>query len=124
MSVQVNHARTLHTLVVYRARGTWCYDDPAVGVTGEPFVLGTDKALDALRLKFVGGKRHDPFRVTFSSKPFPGALIAARVYPADESWNLYDFTIGVGTMEGWLCPHLLDYFESAPDTIYVRAEAL
>ena len=63
----------MHTLELRWELGTWVYDDAELGVYGEPFVLGADTILTQLRELHVGPGR-DPFRITFSAAPFPGAL--------------------------------------------------
>jgi hypothetical protein len=100
---------------------TWIYDDPEVGVYGEPFVSGADKMLTQLRAMQVGPGL-DPFRVVFSASPFPGALEAKRLDEEDGGvW--YEAELGGQLLRGWLCAHFFDYFSSAPPTVYVKAEA-
>ena len=62
------------------------------------------------------------FRLLFSSAPFPGyqrELIRAR-----EEYDGYWYKVNDQSEEGWLCPALFKYFETAPETLYVRAEEL
>ena len=43
----------------------------------------------------------------------------------DGNWyRLNDGPAGKRANEGWLCPALFQYFNSAPDRIYVKAEQL
>jgi Family of unknown function (DUF6717) len=101
---------------------TWVYDDSEVGVFGEPFVLGADTMLTHLRALQVGPGL-DPFRVVFSASPFPGALAARRLDEEDGGvW--YEAELDDQVLRGWLCGHFFDYFESAPPTVYVKAESL
>jgi hypothetical protein len=114
----------MHTLRLRweSALETWVYDDSEVGVFGEPFVLGADTMLTNLRALQVGPGR-DPFRVLFSASPFPGALEAHRLNDEDGGvW--YEVELGDQLLRGWLCGHFFDYFESAPLTVYVKAESL
>jgi hypothetical protein len=112
----------MHTLELRWEEGTWVYDDAEVGVYGEPFVLGADTMLSALRAGQLEPGR-DPFRITFSASPFPGALEMRRLEEeAGGVW--YEADLGGETMQGWLCGHFYDYFETAPAGVFVRAERL
>src|SRR5262245_60947794 len=112
-------SRLMHTLELRWEEGTWAYDDAEVGVFGEPFVLGADTMLTALREAQVGPGR-DPFRIVFSASPFPGALEARRLGEEDGGvW--YEAELGGATLCGWLCGHFFDYFETAPPSVFVRA---
>jgi hypothetical protein len=102
---------------------TWVYDDSDVGVFGEPFVLGADTMLTELRALQVG-RSLEPFRILFSGSPFPGALGARRIEEQDGGvW--YEAKLGDRPpLRGWLCAHFFDYFDTAPEAVYVKAEAL
>jgi hypothetical protein len=101
---------------------TWAYDDAEVGVFGEPFVLGADKMLTKLRAWQVSPSL-DPFRIVFSAAPFPGALSARRLEEEDDGvW--YEADLGGKVLRGWLCGHFFDYFATAPEIVYVKAESL
>ena len=119
MTAPAPHSRLMHTLVLRWEHDTWVYDDPEVGVSGEPFVLGADTMLTTLRELQVGPGR-EPFRVVFSAQPFPGAL-EARSFDEDAGGVWYRADIDGVTLEGWLCAHLFDYFAQAPPSIFVRA---
>ncbi len=113
-------ANTIMVIKPYRWEGLWVFDDPAVGLEREPFVAGIPEMIDRLVAEIpnaAGG-----FRLTFSSVAFPGHQLridlrreeaGGRYYHSDEY-----------QMEGWLCPALFRYFESAPEEIYVRADAI
>ena len=120
--MSTRHSRLMHTLVLRWDQGTWVYDDPEVGVYGEPFVLGADVMLSGLREAQVGPGR-EPFRITFSASPFPGALEARRL-DEDSGGVWYEMSLGGQTATGWLCAHFFDYFESAPPSVYVKGDAL
>jgi hypothetical protein len=112
----------MHTLPLRWQRGTWVYDDPEVGVFGEPFVLGADTMLTKLRALQVGDS-FDPFRIVFSASPFPGALEARRLHEEDGGvW--YEAELGDQVLSGWLCAHFFDYFTAAPEVVYIKAESL
>ena len=61
------------------------------------------------------------FKLYFSDKPFPGyqRKVTWLREEMDGNWYRFDGT----DLEGWLCPALFHYFDSAPAEIYVRAEA-
>jgi hypothetical protein len=111
----------MHTLTLYWQHGTWVYDEPTIDLVAEPFVLGADTMLTVLRQLHVGPGR-DPFRIVFSAQPFPGALEARRVGAGEGSGDWYEAEVDGQVFRGWLCGHLLDYFETAPERLYVRAE--
>lgn len=110
-------------LVIYPYRqpeGTWVFDDERVGLAQEPFISGVPEMIDRL----VEGIPNAPngFKLLFSVNPFPG-------YQAELTWLREEFggnwyTWQAQGMEGWLCPALFKYFESAPTKIYCKAESL
>jgi hypothetical protein len=112
----------MHTLLLRWEpdRETWVYDDAGLDVFGEPFVLGADTMLTLLRSVQVGDGR-DPFRIVFSAAPFPGALEARRV-EEEEGGVWYEAELDRRVLRGWLCAHFFDYFASAPEAVFVRAE--
>jgi hypothetical protein len=104
----------------YKYRGQWVFDDADTGLVKEPFVAGADVIID-LALKKKGVKNAEKgFRLTFSATKFPGYDIElVRVREEFDGWWYYstDFE-----MDGWLCPALFKYFESAPKEIYAKLE--
>ena len=100
----------------YKTRGLWVFDDPAVGLVQEPFVSGAD---DIIERMVVG--LDDPengFTLLFSANPFPGYQTAFEWRRSDMGGNWY-YSPQVD-MEGWLCPALFKYFDSAPQRIYAQ----
>ena len=102
----------------YWLHDTWVFDDDSVGLDKEPFVAGIPEMIDEL-VKDIPGARGG-FRLLFSSVPFPGHQLAVRWVREDSGGNWYSIDGRSG--EGWLCPALLRYFETAPETIYVSAQ--
>jgi hypothetical protein len=95
----------------------WVFDDATVGLHREPFVSGADRIIDLLTEKIPEAAAG--FKLVFSSQPFPG-------YGARFVWERPDFggnwySWPERWVEGWLCPALFKYFESAPKELYVRA---
>ena len=104
----------------YRLHGTWVFDDDRVGLVQEPFVSGVPEMIDDL----VRGipRSESGFRMLFSSSPFPG-------FQRHLTWKCEEFggnwyRMEDSAMEGWLCPALFRYYETAPANLYLRAEAL
>lgn len=98
--------------------GALVFDDPAVGLHREPFVMGADSVLQ-LAARAIGA---DPSRFTliFSDIPFPGHQAQAEWFERSfhgeaETGNWYTVILpGLGQHDAWLCPALLKYFPQAP----------
>jgi pimeloyl-ACP methyl ester carboxylesterase len=104
----------------YWYQGTWVFDDESVGLKREPFVAGIPEMIDNL-VKDITNARSG-FRLLFSSAPFPGYQI--ELTRVKEEYGGYWYRMKDQLTEGWLCPALFRYFETAPETIYVKAEQL
>jgi hypothetical protein len=102
----------------YKLHGTWVFDDPAVNLHQEPFVLGIDEMLDRLTSKIPDAK--NGFRLIFSPQPFPGYEAKLELRREEYGGNWYFSP--TYQMEGWLCPALFKYFDQAPAELYARAE--
>jgi hypothetical protein len=104
----------------YRYEGLWVFDDAMVGLVREPFIAGADAIIDkALENKGIQNGEQG-FRLIFSAHPFPGYDFEFEWRRGGDGGNWYyaqDFE-----MEGWLCPALFKYFETAPQHIYARFE--
>jgi hypothetical protein len=102
----------------YKYSGVWVFDDPAVGLVKEPFVSGADLMID----RMVEGipDAEQGVTILFSAGPFPGfqhEFVRRREefggnWYASEEYN----------MEGWLCPALFKYFDTAPERLYVQVK--
>jgi hypothetical protein len=103
----------------YRHEGAWVFDDPAMGLVREPFVLGVTEMIDRLATS-IPDAAHG-FRLLFAAHPFAEcktSLTWLRSDPVEGNWYRSDDTGD----EGWLCPALFCYFPAAPQKIYLRAE--
>ena len=60
------------------------------------------------------------FRLTFSTKPFPGCTQKLSWRRGDQSGNWY--YCQQYDKEGWLCPGLFKYYKDAPKEINVKAD--
>ena len=109
----------LSVLFPYRYEGMWVFDDPAVGLTREPFVFGIDDMITQLTKSIPGADQG--FRLIYSSRPFPGYQAKLEWRREEYGGNWY-FCPQFG-IEGWLCPALFKYFDKAPPELYAKAEA-
>jgi len=104
----------------YWYQGTWVFDDESAGLNKEPFVAGVPEMIDDL-VKDIPNARSG-FSLLFSLTPFPGYQI--ELTRMKEECGGYWYMVKNRSAEGWLCPALFKYFETAPETIYVKAERL
>ena len=110
---------SISLIVPYLYEGIWVFDDPRVGLNKEPFVSGADTMIELLVAEIPNADKG--FRLLFSASPFPGFTSKLQWRREEYGGNWYfspDFN-----MEGWLCPALFKYFETAPREIYVKAQA-
>ena len=110
----------LSVIKPYRWEGMWVFDDDSVGLDKEPFVSGADEMIDLLVTEVP--KAEEGFRMIFSPTPFPGFSVQLEWLREEYGGNWY--RAKELDKEGWLCPALFRYFESAPAEIYVKAEAI
>ena len=102
----------------YKYEGMWVFDDPAVGLLREPFVSGIDTMIDRLVAAIPAADRG--FRLLFSATPFPGDTVRLEWRREEFGGNWY-FCPKLD-LEGWLCPALFRYFDTAPPELYARVE--
>ncbi len=109
---------SLMVIAPYKYNGMWVFDDPAVGLTKEPFIAGIDTLIDKATADIPDAQKG--VRAVFSASPFPGAKFKLEWRRGESGGNWYyspEFQ-----QEGWLCPALFKYFPSAPREIYVKIE--
>lgn len=110
----------LRFIVPYKSEGCWVFDDNQYDLVKEPFVFGADEVLDWLVTDIEGAE--NGFKVLFAEKPFPGYQAKFEWLREELSGNWYlERSTG---QEGWLCPALLNYFETPPKEIYVLANSI
>jgi hypothetical protein len=107
---------TLLAIAPYKFEGFWVFDDPRVGLRQEPFISGADRVLDILTAEIPDAAQG--FKLVFSAQPFPGFV--ARFVRSRPEFGGYWYSWPERGLEGWLCPALFKYFETAPDEIYVK----
>ena len=111
---------SLFVIAPYRYSGMWVFDDPAVGLVKEPFVSGIDTMIDRVVADAKIPDAENGFTIVFSAQPFPGYQLQLQWRRAEFGGNWY-YSPQLD-IEGWLCPALFKYFESAPVDLYARAE--
>ena len=104
----------------YRHNGTWVFDDDHFGLVREPFVAGVPEMIDRLVADIPDADKG--FRLTFSARPFPDYDQKLTWVRGDMQGNYYK--TGDPPVEGWICPALFHYYETAPPELYVKAEPL
>jgi hypothetical protein len=98
----------------------WVFDDEATGLVREPFVDAVNTFIDRLTQNIPNAEAG--FRLIFSSKPFPGYGLSFKRVREEFEGNWYSCT-ELGGEEGWLCPALFKYFETAPPELFAKAES-
>ncbi len=109
---------SLFVIAPYKYEGMWVFDDPAVGLSKEPFIAGIDAMIDKVVADIP--KADKGFRAIFGAGPFPGADFKLQWRREESGGNWYysdEFK-----MEGWLCPALLKYFPRDPREIHVKVD--
>ena len=106
----------------YWSSGTWVFDDAATGLVREPFVSGVPEMIDRLVAAAGIDDAKTGFRLLFSASPFPGQQ-ASYTRTRGESGGTWYRDDATGA-EGWLCPALFKYFETAPPVIHAKAESI
>lgn len=103
----------------YKYNGLWVFDDDAVGLRQEPFIAGVDTVIDHLTRDIPNAE--NGFTILFSNGAFPGYQVEFQRRRADMAGHWY-YSPDL-ELEGWLCPALFKYFDTAPETIYAQFRA-
>ncbi len=109
----MNALRVIHP---YKYEGMWVFDDAEAGLVKEPFVAGADTVIDRMVAAIPDADKG--FTLVFSDKPFPGHQAAFEWRREEYEGNWY-YSPDLD-MEGWLCPALFKYFETAPAKLYAQ----
>jgi hypothetical protein len=108
--------------------GCWLFDDEQAGLKAEPFVLGMSEMLTRLVTHLAIEQATRGFCLQFSAHPIPHDVELQWVRaenPRDPmAGHWYRGLVAGREMEGWLCPALYRYFETAPRRIFVKASPL
>lgn len=106
----------INVIQPYKYLTMWVFDDERVGLVQEPFVSGADDIIEKMVANIPDAK--NGFILLFSSGPFHGHQVEFEWRREDQGGNWY--YLKELDMEGWLCPALFKYFETAPKTIYAQ----
>ena len=110
---------SLFAIAPYKFEDMWVFDDLKVGLLQEPFVSGADTIIDVLTEDLPNAA--NGFKLIFSPEPFPGYSARFVWIRPEHGGNWYSWP--ERGMEGWLCPALFKYFESAPRELYAKVSA-
>ena len=113
----LHHMNAIRVIHPYLDNGVLAFDDPAVGLVREPFIMGADRIL--IRASIEAGINPKTFTLIFSDRNFPGHQYAA----AKELNEMGGAWYRVGLSLGWLCPALLKYFDKPPEKIFFQIKA-
>jgi hypothetical protein len=97
---------------------TWVFDDASRGLDKEPFVQGIPEMIDVLVTDIPNPRAG--FVLLFSAQPFVGYQIELSL--VREEYGGHWYKVKDLEAEGWLCPALLQYFDAAPGSLYIKAE--
>ena len=111
-------ANILGVIQPYWYQDTWVFDDESVGLEKEPFVQGVPEMIDHLVKDILDAR--GGFMLLFSSQAFAG--YQAELTRVKEEYGGYWYKAKDLGTEGWLCPALFNYFDTAPESLYVKAE--
>ncbi len=111
-------SNSIMVVAPYWYKGTWVFDDPAVGLKREPFVAGVPEMIDVLVKDMPDSQ--EGFRLLFSASPFPGFQKKLTWLRGDSGGNYYK--LDQPPLEGWICPAMFRYYKAAPQALYVKAE--
>ena len=83
----IHAINSLFVIVPYKYEGTWVFDDPAVGLTREPFIAGIDTIIDHAVADIPNAMRG--FDAIFSASPFPGYTLKLEWRRCESGGNWY-----------------------------------
>src|SRR5215212_9168263 len=112
-------SNALFVIQPYRWNGLWVFDDPRVGLEREPFVSGIPEIIDRAVREIPDAE--EGFLLIFSASPFPGATVELDRVREELGGHWYRWD--AHGMEGWLCPALFHYFETATPKLYAQVQA-
>lgn len=113
----MNSIMVIHPYKYYDA---WVFDDKEKGLTREAFIAGADDIIDRMTKDIPDAK--SGFTLYFSGIEFPGHQLKLTWLASDaEDGNWYRSK--ELSMNCWLCPSLMEYFDDVPQIIYAQFKA-
>lgn len=103
---------------VYRHCGTWAFTDKARELVHEPFVAGIPEIIDHF-VSTNGTQDQETHSITFSGSDFPGSQGVLQRGRPESGGFWYHFMSLSKTLDGWLCPATLKYFNEHPEHLFV-----
>ena len=112
---------SLMVIYPFKHAGIWMFSDETTHLVNEPFVGHVNNLMDWLTRNIPNAE--NGFRLIFGAKPFPeyGMMLRHVREEHEGNWYVCD---ALGEEPGWLCPALYRYFQVAPPTLYMKAEAI
>jgi len=107
---------TITAIHPYKYQGFWVFDDDRVGLIQEPFISGADTIIERMVTDIPNAE--SGFTLIFSANPFPGHQAVLEWRREEMGGNWY-YSPDLDS-EGWLCPALFKYFETAPQRIFTQ----
>jgi hypothetical protein len=112
-------ANQIMVIKPYLWEGVWVFDDPSTGLEKEALIEGMPEMIQMATAQAGIANPEKGFVALFSKGPFPGWQAHLEWVREDMGGNVYKWN----GQEGWLCPALFKYFETAPESIYVKVQA-
>ena len=111
-------SNSIHMISPYKWQGVWVFDDPRVNLKKEPFVEGIPEIIDSLVWDIPDAE--NGFTLYFSDQAMPGYELSL-TWIREQYYGNWYVADGFG-LEGWLCPSLFEYYDTAPEKLYIKAE--
>ena len=102
----------------YQYEGQWVFDDKSKDLDKEPFVAGADTLLDTILDTFKYSK--NKMSIVFSANDFPGSRFSVEKVTEYGPDGGTDYFAQEFNHKLWLCPALLKYFNSPPESIHFQ----
>ena len=120
---KTKNKNSINVIRPYLYNGVWVFDDASRGLNKEALIAGIPEIIVKVCIAHGIKNPQDGFLVVFSSKPFPGADVVLEHSRRHESGEGNWYKLKGTALEGWLCPALFKYFESAPKKIYIQVKS-
>lgn len=106
-------ANQIYCIEPWKAGRVWLFTDEERGLVMEPLVAGIPEII-----QHYAGEDATNVQILFSSEQFKGAQShLAKLPDQDPRYGGTDYVAENG-MVGWLCPALLEYFETPPEKLW------